>query len=394
MNRRHSGIGGFTLIELLMVMSIIAMLAGLLVPLMDLAKTRAKQSVSLSIMAKLDAGIRAFRSDMRIYPRQTDLGNADTDASRWTNNLGFRLNYSPTADYAARLQADLAAIHTAFYFVNGVTVGTGTPPACDGTHVFRSPDWMGSQFGITNIMMNPGTLKLPDTAFALNGTAGLYVQTVIPGPVQYSQVLSRLADELTSLKFLSGQMPVLAPQGIDPCDPADKALYPSEDARYAILYIQRGASPVMLYNYVPYNKGADARGPVLTAANAQSQGFRGDYLANQLDKRYYDSAGSAILDAYGNPIVYICDVDPPMMSFSSPMAKGGAVPIASRYGMGGRGRSATRLLQSDIRNTAGAAYQYEFELWSAGPDGRFVALRSDAANKDNVPFMPYVRGLQ
>ncbi len=67
---------------------------------------------------------------------------------------------------------------------------------------------------------------------------------------------------------------------------------------------------------------------------------------------------------------------------------------AARYRMGRQGRSVTLQLNSDLRTSAGPAFVHEFELWSAGPDGRFAHLRDDGLNRDNIPLLPYNRGLQ
>ena len=68
--------------------------------------------------------------------------------------------------------------------------------------------------------------------------------------------------------------------------------------------------------------------------------------------------------------------------------------MAERYNMAPQGRDATALLASDVRTTAGRAYAEEFELWSAGPDGRFAGTRNHHDNADNIPAQPYLRGLQ
>ena len=59
-----------------------------------------------------------------------------------------------------------------------------------------------------------------------------------------------------------------------------------------------------------------------------------------------------------------------------------------------QGREPTALMASDVRTTAAPAFIHEFELWSAGRDRRFSALRSDPVNADNIALLPYARGLE
>lgn len=104
----------------------------------------------------------------------------------------------------------------------------------------------------------------------------------------------------------------------------------------------------------------------------------------------------SLLDAWGRPLIYVSTVTPGSM---------GHLPVLGghdratdtderRYNMGPQGRMPTTSRASDIRTTASAAYVLEFELWSAGPDGLFDAMRDAAVNRDNIAVQPYNRGLQ
>ncbi len=52
------------------------------------------------------------------------------------------------------------------------------------------------------------------------------------------------------------------------------------------------------------------------------------------------------------------------------------------------------LWRSDRRFYAAPGFELEFELWSAGPDGRFAWMRDEAANRDNVAGDLYDQGLR
>lgn len=409
----------FTLLELLIVVSIIAALTGMLSVVLGIAGRKARQVNSLAIMAKVEGAIRMFRTEQRTYPFQTDLSTADADPSKWTNNLGLRLAWSPTdaerTAYAAKVQTDLAVIKKAFFFHNGMKTGLydGVPigpgkPTGDGTHAFRAPDLWNNTVYKSNLLLGRNSLLQPDLNFTtVNGGAHGFLPPA--GWFSYgqssrtgsAQVLTRLAEERTTIAFLAGDSPVTAPVGIDPAVPADKADYPDEDERYPLLaYKIAGDVVVNGYQYVPYNGGTDARGAVLTTAGAASSGWRAEYLAGVLRKQSgpgapgnLDPTGEIILDAYGRPLVYVSRILPGMRAYSHPIGGGGR-DDAERYRMGRQGRRATTSLNSDLRSTAAAPFCYEFELWSAGPDGRFAHLRDDTANRDNIPLLPYHRGLQ
>lgn len=402
---------GFTLIELLAVMAIISLLASMLMGILGIAQRQGRIANTRAVLMKVDQAVRLFRTDMRVYPWQTDLAQADADPALWTNDLGQRLAWKPSAadrlDYLDRFHADLVAIHGRFAFIQGNRIGL---PGGDGSHAVRVQD-PGQVSYRTNILLSPGSLREADAAFtATNGGAQGYIVRFADQAVPQGQVLSRLADEITSLSYISGSFDPAAaagspkaaldaPQGIDPALATDKAAHPNEDARYAILaYTQRTG-----YLYVPYNKagagGDDSRGPVLTAAGGLAGGWRADYLADALrrggdaGRSDLDPVGSAILDAWGRPLVYVCAVRPGAKGYVHASDNSSATVDESRYGMAPIGRAATASAASDIRTTADPAFALEFELWSAGPDGRFAANRDDPANRDNIAIVAYAKGL-
>jgi hypothetical protein len=67
---------------------------------------------------------------------------------------------------------------------------------------------------------------------------------------------------------------------------------------------------------------------------------------------------------------------------------------AEWFGFQPRTRIATENKASDVRTHAARQHVSNHELWSAGEDKRFHAMRDDPANKDNVAATDWQRGLR
>jgi hypothetical protein len=158
-----------------------------------------------------------------------------------------------------------------------------------------------------------------------------------------------------------------------------------------------------------------ARGAHAVAQTAARPGWANDYLAGELEARYID--GEAVLDAYRQPLVYVCQVTEGVRASGAVIFNVGVPRISSaQYGLSRIGRrtlatvdAQTReplaadpdalpdpanRMHSDRRIYAAPSYEDEFELWSVGGDRRLGWMRDDARNRDNVPLIDYDKPLR
>jgi hypothetical protein len=170
--------------------------------------------------------------------------------------------------------------------------------------------------------------------------------------------------------------------------------------------------------------------------SAARPGWACDYLLGGLEPRFI--GGNMVLDAWGHPLLYICQAVPgvdgttcnmfgqPTTVYITNSAMYGCGPRGFDVSQGpGPGLKGTRpwllyngrvrlstsdagdgqptpvdptyypqpgnLMHADMRYYAVHGFEEEFELWSAGNDGAASYMRDDPANADNVAIQPYTK---
>lgn len=79
---------GFTLIELLVTIAIIAILAGMSMPLIGVARRQANITNTKVLLRKVDAALMVFRNEIGGFPYASD-----PTSTTFSNHLGFTLCY-------------------------------------------------------------------------------------------------------------------------------------------------------------------------------------------------------------------------------------------------------------------------------------------------------------
>jgi prepilin-type N-terminal cleavage/methylation domain-containing protein len=385
------GRAGFTLVELMVVIVILAVLAGMTMSILNIGRSAARRTVTESILHKVETGLKLFKTDFKAYPFQAhypDLGIGDANGRRrlsgttWTNRLYYHIGTDIADDDRGKVMADMDAAGNLFAY-NCWTwwggVGENYPPA--SVHTFVS-DRHNGRLRDNEWGWDDGD-DAPTGSYYRNYAQRWFFN--YENPTCVCTILNRMAAERARLIMLIGDV---------------------EETGVKMTDIPGGAGTLL-------HQGRDLSAvPLLQPGNRQSAskpGWAVDYLKGELESRFID--GETILDGYHHPIIYICQVKPGVRtSIANPYGQAVGVWVPEWYGLTPSGRSTlspgvaadadalpdpSNLMHSDITLTAAPGYELEFELWSAGPDGKFTYMRDDRENRDNIPCdRDYLKGLR
>jgi prepilin-type N-terminal cleavage/methylation domain-containing protein len=82
--------GAFTLIEMLVVIAIIGILAGMLLPAISIAKTKAKETMARAEMTTLNGAISTYYGDYKCLPASTNASSRGVDFTFGTSVIGTK----------------------------------------------------------------------------------------------------------------------------------------------------------------------------------------------------------------------------------------------------------------------------------------------------------------
>jgi hypothetical protein len=135
----------------------------------------------------------------------------------------------------------------------------------------------------------------------------------------------------------------------------------------------------------------------LLPSGGTTKGWASDYLAGDIPKR--NIQGDSIVDFYGHPLLYnapvICGIHGPCVCPTHLTGYENTYYYVKEdlFGLNASGRTSTTSMNSDQALTAAIPYTLEFEVWSAGADGRIDPLRNHQHNADNLSAGPYLKSL-
>jgi prepilin-type N-terminal cleavage/methylation domain-containing protein len=162
-----AGNQGFTLIELLVVITIIAILAALLIPVINLAREKAKRTVCMNNLRQINLGIRIYSDDSSdAMPSLAIAATSTNHASLYSGYKELMKNYVGLKG-AASAQDKLYACPADIFFPSYVFI-TNTvwtylrrslhdDPVFDySSYAFNGGDNVSRSYGITNHFSLPG----------------------------------------------------------------------------------------------------------------------------------------------------------------------------------------------------------------------------------------------
>lgn len=331
----------FTLLELLIVVAIIALLAGMAMPMLNMAREAARASATRSVMARVDGALRQFKADYLVYPHQS--AYADVDAGEFPGNrLAYHLGTNLSSAQRDLVMQDMASAAAAYAYTFG-------NDRADGAH--------GPLAYLRNDVTTEGG-NVPASVVALN----------------------RMAQERVRLRVLSGDTSV----GGAVIRRSDGSIVRDLRAVRALPTAMSAAStgpgPGWAVDYL--------------AGELESKTIDGQRILDGWKRplayvcQVAPGCRPTSVLLYRNTSTLtrlgLYDLDPQQRTV---LRNGNAVDAAFLPDPG-------NLMHSDRRHYAAPGFEREFELWSCGRDGRLGWMRDDLRNRDNLGLVDYDAGIR
>jgi prepilin-type N-terminal cleavage/methylation domain-containing protein len=387
---------GFTLIELLMVMTMMSLLAGMAMPLLQMVQRSTHKTANQAILGKTEIAIRAFRQDHGGYPYQLTYPTADADgrfsATDFINSLSYTLGTTIADPDLSKVRQDMNSAAAAYSY------------QCVLDTWYRKSTESATQ--PHGAVITVGDVVLDDTVhpeIPTLGRIGDKPQYQIRVAWQSNRMAQARARQAVAIGAIDMLGPVISNKGR--------------------LKADKSVSPII---------------PMGNRQSTHRPGWAEDYLRGEIEMRF--RRGDMLIDVHGNPIIYVSrnirgmktgiprvvganihpwDVrnyglgdqgfqpdegpGPQLMADSRCLLLySGRLTVGSAMAADGRPTplhqkyfpDANQPMHSDIRYYCRPGMEREFELWSAGADGQFGYMRDHLANRDNIPAdAKYTRGM-
>jgi len=259
---------GFSLIELMTVATIIAILAGLLIPAVTAVRRSAKETEQRAQVTSIELGIAAFKNDYGDYPPSS-----------------ARPQYEPTRDYSgaqklaeALVGWDLLGFHPSSVFRSDGEDG-------NGTDVYPTP-W--------NLALNPAHEQ------NLRDRRGPYLELATANTFRINELFGTPGSTLAADTYVL-------------CDVFGKRRLTLTNGE-----IVKAGTPILYYRAKPYNKDHD------------TDPQYGDRIYDVLDNRYLVDLGTITTDGSDGEEHPIADADGEYDNFYE-FIRDGRMPIAWPY---------------------------------------------------------------
>jgi len=305
--------GAFTLIELMVVILVIAILAGLLFPAMNVAKRQSSITSTRALLKRVDNALQRFQTEIGCLPYQDHAGVFPEP-----NRLAWHLHHTMSVGERTLLLTEAAAAANRY------------DPSAGGPMV------------ITPAQVDPR-------------------ETLSDPKIVHAAVANRQARLRARMAFFSGNV--------------------------GITGLKFGAS---------HDFSATALVPGATSRGMAMELLDGDIQAREI-------VGDAVIDRWGQPLIYVCPITTGARGLWLPGAAGTAygsyqnpvIPFTpAYYGLQPQGRKPTTSLADSILTTAAESYCFTYELLSSGPDRKSAVQRGAPENRDDISLAPYQKGLQ